>query len=66
MPHTTGPRRIVRECVDMCGCRWCIEMRLFQDALNAERAVLAIKHDAAPYTAPYTHDKPRQMLRAAW
>jgi hypothetical protein len=30
-----------------------------QRALNAERAVLAIKHAAAPYTAPYTHDKPR-------
>ena len=52
-------RRMSRRQLDMCGCRWCIEMRLFQDALNAERAVLAIKHAAAPYTAPYTHDKPR-------
>jgi len=45
-------RRMSRRQLDMCGCRWCIEMRLFQDAPNAERAVLAIKHAAAPYTAP--------------
>ena len=59
-------RRMSKRHLDMCGCRWCIEMRLFQDALNKARTELVCKH-APPQgesqwvphcIAPYVHEKP--------
>ena len=44
--------------------RWCVEMRLAQDALNAARAKLALQHGAA-YAPPAVHPKPSFAVAAA-
>ena len=44
--------------------RWCVEMRLAQDALNAARARLAQQHGAA-YAPPAVHPKPSFAVAAA-
>ena len=62
-------RRMSKRHLDMCGCRWCIEMRLFQDALNKGRSEVALVSMPAKcevsglplgplYVPAYTHPKP--------
>ena len=44
-------------------CRWCVEMRLAQNALNAARAKLTQQH--AAYVPAAVHDKPSFAVNAA-
>ena len=44
-------------------CRWCVEMRLAQNALNAARVKLAQQH--AAYVPAAVHDKPSFAVNAA-
>ena len=49
-------RRMSRRHLDMCGCRYCVEMGLMQDAFN--KSQLEIAAVDASFKPPYTHAKP--------
>lgn len=56
-------RRMKQRHLDMCGCRWCVEMRIAQEALN--RARRQLQQAYTPSTVAQHLMKPSEAVKAA-